>query len=876
MGAFGRRIVHAVYHPDISRTHQSLFRKVTVMGFAVGLKIAQKLPLAMVGIALLVSAGVGVSSYMIGSDIVSRLSLQQLGTVSTEKAKAFQSYLGTIEQDVLNSAAAESVQTTLRDLSIGWGQFATSKPPVDPVATLRANYVEKNPNPAGERQKLDTPADTSGKKWNYDFSHSKINPAFRAQAERRGYRDIYLFDNKGNLVYSVMKNDDFAGNFAEGGNLADTGLGQAYRTAAALKDPGALAFVDISKYAPAGGSASFLATPVFDPRKKLIGVLAVQMPITPINALMQDSANLGSTGESFYVGADKLLRSDSLFSDANDTLSTTYDNPLVAAALEGTPAQGLTTDYRGMPMIAKAQPVTFHGAKWAVVTTIGEAEAMAPVVQLRNMMLMVGGALLLAAAVAALFFSRSLSRPITRLTQTMRSLAAGELATEVKGAEARDELGDMARAVQVFKENALKVTEMTESERQAATQRRVDRVEMMQSLQRSFGEVVDAAIAGDFSRRVAANFADQELNILAERVNALVATVDRGLGETGHVLMALADTDLTRRITGDYEGAFGTLKSSTNAVADKLVEIVGQLQSTSRALKTATGEILSGANDLSERTTKQAATIEETSATMEQLEQTVLLNAERAREASKAAGNVSHTAEEGGTVMRKATEAMERITQSSGKISNIIGLIDDIAFQTNLLALNASVEAARAGEAGKGFAVVAVEVRRLAQSAAEASSEVKALIDQSATEVNSGSRLVADAAGKLEAMLKAAHASTQLMEQIARGSQEQANSIEEVTAAVRQLDEMTQHNAALVEQTNAAIEQTEAQASDLDRIVAVFRVSEDDYEEAPVRAAAAPQPRATGIKALQQKVKAAAKTYLSRGNTAVKEEWSEF
>src|SRR5690606_17385106 len=138
-----------------------------------------------------------------------------------------------------------------------------------------------------------------------------------------------------------------------------------------------------------------------------------------------------------------------------------------------------------------------------------------------------------------------------------------------------------------------------------------------------------------------------------------------------------------------------------------------------------------GANDLSERTTKQAATIEETSAAMEQLASTVLANAERAREASTVATGVTHTAEEGGQVMGKATDAMERITQSSAKISNIIGLIDDIAFQTNLLALNASVEAARAGEAGKGFAVVAVEVRRLAQSAAQASAEVKALVEQS-------------------------------------------------------------------------------------------------------------------------------------------------
>ena len=170
-----------------------------------------------------------------------------------------------------------------------------------------------------------------------------------------------------------------------------------------------------------------------------------------------------------------------------------------------------------------------------------------------------------------------------------------------------------------------------------------------------------------------------------------------------------------------------------------------------------------------------------------------------------------------------------------GKISNIIGLIDDVAFQTNLLALNASVEAARAGEAGKGFAVVAVEVRRLAQSAAEASAEVKLLIEQSAGEVKTGSRLVADVASRLEAMLGAARSSNALMDGIARESREQASAIEEVNTSVQILDEMTQHNAALVEQTNAALEQTEAQANELDFIVDVFNL---DTEAASSRRAA--------------------------------------
>jgi methyl-accepting chemotaxis protein len=230
------------------------------------------------------------------------------------------------------------------------------------------------------------------------------------------------------------------------------------------------------------------------------------------------------------------------------------------------------------------------------------------------------------------------------------------------------------------------------------------------------------------------------------------------------------------------------------------------------------------------------------------------------------AQSVSQTATEGGAVMSRATDAMERITASSGKISNIIGLIDDIAFQTNLLALNASVEAARAGEAGKGFAVVAVEVRRLAQSAAEASSEVKALIEQSGTEVSSGSKLVAEAAAKLNAMLDAARKNRELLSSIAQDNRAQASQIAEVNVAVRTLDEMTQHNAALVEETNAAIEQTEAQATELDKVVEVFK-AEGEAGGKTEKVAAAPMRRAP---------KAARAAYLSEGNAAIDKDWTEF
>ena len=469
-----------------------------------------------------------------------------------------------------------------------------------------------------------------------------------------------------------------------------------------------------------------------------------------------------------------------------------------------------------------------------------------------------------------IMIARSISKPIARLNSDMVRIAASDFDVIPQGMERRDEIGDMARSVEVFREQGLKVSQMTEAEAARIVADEQQRRTMMSELQSAFGVVVDSAIAGDFSKRVTAEFPDAELNGLAGSVNSLVKTVEGGLNETGRVLKALANTDLTERMEGNYHGAFAHLQADTNAVADRLTDVVNRLKNTSQSLRTATGEILAGANDLSERTTKQAATIEETSATMEQLAATVLANANKSGEASLKSQSVSLTAEEGGAVMSQATGAMEKITSSSAKISNIIGLIDDIAFQTNLLALNASVEAARAGDAGKGFAVVAVEVRRLAQSAASASADVKVLIEQSANEVAGGTKLVSDAAGKLQAILDGVRETSQVMEGIARESREQASAIEEVNVGVRQMDEMTQHNAALVEEINAAIEQTESQASELDEIVAVFATNGSTAAPSMVRPAAraaAPQ-TAPARKAATQ--------YLSQGNAAIATDWNEF
>ena len=543
------------------------------------------------------------------------------------------------------------------------------------------------------------------------------------------------------------------------------------------------------------------------------------------------------------------------------------------------------------------------------------------------------GALLLLVGIAVPI-TRSLTGPIARITGNMKQLAEGDLETEIEGADRNDEIGDMARAVEVFKQNGERVAELGKQ-----TQRHLEQAADYEGQITAIGKS-QAVIEFDLDGHVQTaneHFLDAlgyHLDEIKGRHHSMFVTPDfaksaeyrdfwdalkRGeyqsaeylrIGKGGkqvwiqasynpildlngepykvvkyatditgrkhamHKLSAslelLAQGRLNARIEQPFIGEFESVRAALNQTIDRLVDIVVQLKQTSHGVKTATGEILSGANDLSERTTKQAATIEQTSAAMEQLAQTVIENAKRAEGASESSRAVSHTAEEGGEVMRDANMAMEKITQSSAKISNIIGMIDDIAFQTNLLALNASVEAARAGEAGKGFAVVAVEVRRLAQSAAEASSEVKSLIEQSGVEVAGGTKLVASAAEKLESMLSAIKENNALMEGIARESREQASAIEEVNVAVRQMDEMTQHNAALVEETNAAIEQTENQASKLDGIVEIFTLEDGDQMAKPASRPVAPAP------AQAAKTASAAKTYLSRGNAAIDQDWSEF
>ena len=289
----------------------------------------------------------------------------------------------------------------------------------------------------------------------------------------------------------------------------------------------------------------------------------------------------------------------------------------------------------------------------------------------------------------------------------------------------------------------------------------------------------------------------------------------------------IAAGDLTVKIDVDSQDETGHLLGSLKEMNEGLARIVGEVRTGADSIATATEQIAAGNADLSQRTEEQASALEETASSMEELTSTVKQNADNAQQANQLAISASGVAVKGGDVINKVVRTMESITDSSRKISDIIGVIDGIAFQTNILALNAAVEAARAGEQGRGFAVVAAEVRSLAQRSAAAAKEIKTLIEDSVSKVQDGSRLVEEAGHTTQEIVTSIKRVTDIMAEISAASLEQSSGIEQVNTAITQMDDVTQQNAALVEQAAAAAESLEEQALQLVQVVTRFKLEEN-------------------------------------------------
>ena len=324
------------------------------------------------------------------------------------------------------------------------------------------------------------------------------------------------------------------------------------------------------------------------------------------------------------------------------------------------------------------------------------------------------------------------------------------------------------------------------------------------AVEREVEEIVGAARHGNLERRIEVANKQGFFKSLGEDVNQLLTVVSETFNDIASVMENLSRGDLSHKITRNYQGTYAVVQARVNSTIDQLQEIVGSISSSAKAINTATREVAAGNNSMSKRTEQQATRLEETASSTDELTSTVHSNADNAQLAKTLAGSARELAEQGGLVIGDAIGAMNAIHESSDRIAEIIGVIDEISFQTNLLALNASVEAARAGEHGRGFAVVATEVRNLAQRSAAEAREIKNLIQDSGEKVRAGVSLVNQSGSTLEEIVNSVKKVGDIIVEIAAAGREQSQGLEQVNKAVREMDEMTQQNAALAEETSAA------------------------------------------------------------------------
>ncbi|WP_296084958.1 methyl-accepting chemotaxis protein [uncultured Agrobacterium sp.] len=439
-----------------------------------------------------------------------------------------------------------------------------------------------------------------------------------------------------------------------------------------------------------------------------------------------------------------------------------------------------------------------------------------------------------AIAVSLLVSSRGITGPIDRLRKRMETLASGNVTDEVEGLGRKDELGEMAKAVAVFRDNAL---ERVRLEQEADANRNLSEKERIAREEQKANEAANTQFAVD---------------------------------NLANALSRLAEGDVSYRISQPFVAHLDTVRENFNSSAEKLQSALTRVAENARGIDAGANEIRAAADDLAKRTEQQAASVEETAAALEEITTTVKDSTRRAQEAGQLVAKARTGAEQSGDVVRKAVVAMERIEKSSGEISNIISVIDEIAFQTNLLALNAGVEAARAGEAGKGFAVVAQEVRELAQRSASAAKDIKGLISTSNNQVQEGVELVGETGRALETIVSEVQEINRHVMAIVEAAQEQSSGLQQINTAVNQMDQDTQKNAAMVEETTAASHGLAREASSLNQLLGQFKLS--DTFEAPVRpATSAERPTASPARALGRKIATA-----FSGNAAVKQDWEEF